>query len=112
MKYTKEQITYLKNTKMITDRLNPIVQYWLQQDLTDLPANIHLLFEHVLAEKPSKQIVHFHDLDIYYCDYPTTLHRYIPNDDRCEKGWYKVENLSKLPFKVSSRPTKSTQTDK
>jgi hypothetical protein len=112
MKYTDEQVAYLKNSKMICDRLNPLVQYWLQQDLDDLPSNIHLLFDHVLTEKPSKQIVHFIDQDIYYCDYSTTLHRYIPNDARCEHGWYEVENCSRLPFKVRTNTRKSTQTDK
>ena len=93
---------------MITDRLNPLVQYWLQQDLDDLPANIYLLFDHVLSEKPSNQKVHFIGLDIYYCDYKTQLHRYIANDNRCEKGWYLVETKQRLPFTVK----KNSQKDK
>lgn len=99
MKYTDKQIAYLKNSKMITDRLNPLVQYWLQQDLDNLPANIHLLFDHVLTEKPSKQIVHFIGMDIYYCDYKPTIHRYIANDDRFNTGFHIVNDFTRLPEK-------------
>ncbi len=99
MKYTDEQITQLKNTKLVTGRLNPIVQKWVDKANDDIPANIHLLFEHVLAEKPSKQIVHFIDENIYYVNYKPITYRYIVNDDRFYNGFHVVDNFTALPKK-------------
>ena len=99
MQYTDEQISRLRNTKLVNDRLNPIVQYWIDKDPEEIPANIHLLFEHVLNNKPSQQKVHFIDENIYYVDYKATIHRYIVNDDRFYNGFHVVDNFTALPKK-------------
>lgn len=84
---------------MSCDRLLPVVLKWVNKANDDIPANIHLLFEHVLTEKPSNQIVHFIDENIYYVDYKATIHRYIVNDDRFYNGFHVVDNFTALPKK-------------
>jgi len=90
VKLTAEQKEYLEDRRNVNPEYYHIVGKWLNEE--ELPANIELLFHHILTNKAKDQ--HFimmdynsqPDLNIYDFDNRAQLYRRYPD------GWYKVQD--------------------
>ena len=92
---TETEKQHLKNSKNVKELYYTVIQEYVDAEV--LPANVQLLFEHLLTTKPKKQHAHIIDLNIYFVDYKPSLYRKYPS------GWYKVENRIKHPPEHSKK---------
>jgi hypothetical protein len=92
MKLTDKQKTYLVDNRNYKTDYRQYVNKWIDRD--DIPANVALLFDHILNHKAKAQtltVMEYNslpDLNIYVIENSAELFR------RYECGWYPVKNRS------------------
>ena len=91
VKLTQEQKHYLADARNIKSDYYQVVAKWIDRE--DMPANVEILFEHILSHKAKDQyltIMDYNsepDINLYDFDLQAQIYRRYPD------GWYKVNNL-------------------
>ena len=93
MNLTEEQKEFLLDNRNVKERYRQLVYKYV--DEPELPANVVVLFEHIMANKAKNQTAHMIGLDIYFVDYKPTVWRKYYGNGTHENGWHIVEHLSR-----------------
>ena len=90
MKLTEQQKEHLSDARNIKADYYQVVAKWIDRE--DMPANVEILFEHILSNKAKDQyltVMEYNsepDINIYEIEITAQIYRKYPD------GWYKVNN--------------------